>query len=86
MPTQPRRRLTGPSAIASFVGVAVFAAAVLWSYPSRAGELDSERDEDIDLAFVGSARETGTLKPIPGVQIRAEAGDPRNHMELSGVA
>jgi hypothetical protein len=77
VPTQPRRRLTGPSAIASFAGVAAFAVAVLWSYPSRAGELDSERDEDIDLAFVGSARETGTLKPIPGVQIRAEVGGRR---------
>jgi hypothetical protein len=45
--------------------------------PSRSGELDSERDEDVDLAFVGSARETGTLKPIPGVTIRAEYGNRR---------
>ena len=45
--------------------------------PSHSGELDSERDEDVDLAFVGSARETGTLKPIPGVQIKAELGNRR---------
>ena len=48
-----------------------------WSYPSHSGELDSERDEDVDLAFVGSARETGTLKPVPGVQVRAETGGRR---------
>jgi len=29
------------------------------------------------MAFVGSARETGTLKPVPGVQIRAEVGGRR---------
>ena len=77
MPIRQRRRFIAQSAIASLAGFAAFAAAVLWSHPSRSGELDSERDEDIDLAFVGSARETGTLKPIPGVQIRAEAGGRR---------
>ena len=77
MPTSQRRRFIAQSVICLLAGVAAFAAAALWSHPARAGELDSERDEDIDLAFVGSARETGTLKPIPGVQIRAEAGGRR---------
>ena len=45
--------------------------------PAYAGELDSERDEDVALAFVGSARETGTLSPIPDVQIKAETGSRR---------
>lgn len=45
---------------------------VFSAQPSYSGELDSERDEDVDLAFVGSTRETGTLKPIPGVLIVAE--------------
>ena len=72
--TKSRRRVIASSVIASLVGLA---AAVFCSHPSYAGELDSERDEDVDLAFVGSARETGTLKPIAGVQIRAEAGGRR---------
>jgi hypothetical protein len=72
--TRPRRRLIGPSAITFF---AALAAVMLWCQPSHSGELDSERDEDVDLAFVGSARETGTLRPIPGVQIRAETGGRR---------
>jgi hypothetical protein len=75
--TKPRRRLIGRSALMSLAGFAVLATAVFCCQPSRAGELDSERDEDVDLAFVGSARETGTLKPIPGVQIRAETGGRR---------
>ena len=77
MSTGSSRRFIAPAAFASLAGVAAIAAAVFWSHPSRAGELDSERDEDVDLAFVGSARETGTLKPIPGVQIRAETGGRR---------
>jgi hypothetical protein len=77
VPAQPRRRVIAQSLITSLAGVAAFAAAALWSFPSHAGELDSERDEDLDLAFVGSARETGTLKPIPDVQIRAELGSRR---------
>jgi hypothetical protein len=76
VPTKQRRRVIVPS-ITLFAGFAALAAAALWSHPSRSGELDSERDEDVDLAFVGSARETGTLKPIPGVQIRAEVGGRR---------
>ncbi len=65
------------SVISSLAGIAALAAAALSPHPSHAGELDSERDEDVDLAFVGSARETGTLKPIAGVQIRAEVGGRR---------
>lgn len=77
MPTRPRRRSVGLSAITLWTGFAAVAAVVLLSRPSYSGELDSERDEDVDLAFVGSARETGTLKPVPGVQIRAEFGGRR---------
>ena len=77
MSIKPRRRSIAPSAVTSLAGIAALAAALLWSAPSRSGELDSERDEDVDLAFVGSARETGTLKPVPGVQIRAEVGGRR---------
>jgi hypothetical protein len=72
-----RRRFIASSAITSLAGITALAAAVFWSYPSHSGELDSERDEDVDLAFVGSARETGTLKPIPSVQIRAEVAGRR---------
>jgi hypothetical protein len=74
---KPRRFSIALSAVTSLAGIAALAAALLWPAPSRSGELDSERDEDIDLAFVGSARETGTLKPVPGVQIRAEVGGRR---------
>jgi hypothetical protein len=77
VPTEPRRRFIGLSAIISLAGFAALAAVTFASQSSRAGELDSERDEDVDLAFVGSARETGTLKPIPGVQIKAELGGRR---------
>ncbi|MGA9300011.1 MAG: hypothetical protein WBW45_07195, partial [Bradyrhizobium sp.] len=64
----------GLSALTSLAGFAAFAAAVFSSQPSYSGQVDSERDEDYDLAFVGSARETGTLAPIPDVQVRAEMG------------
>jgi hypothetical protein len=77
VPTKLRRRFIAPSATRSLAALAAFAVVVSWSHPSRSGELDSERDEDVDLAFVGSARETGTLKPVPGVQIRAEVGGRR---------
>ena len=77
MSTRSSRRVIAQSVITSLAGFVVLAAAAFWSHPSYSGELDSERDEDIDLAFVGSARETGTLKPIPGVQIRAETGGRR---------
>ena len=77
MPTRPRRRFVELSAIALLAGFAAVAAIVFSSRPSYSGELDSERDEDVGLAFVGSARETGTLTPIPGVQIKAEIGNRR---------
>ncbi|MGA7072622.1 hypothetical protein [Bradyrhizobium sp.] len=64
----------GLSALTSLAGFAAFAAAAFSSQPSYSGQVDSERDEDYDLAFVGSARETGTLAPIPDVQVRAEMG------------
>jgi hypothetical protein len=66
VPTKPRHRLIDLSAIAGLVAVLVFS-----SRPSYSGELESERDEVVPLAFVGSARETGTLAPIPDVQITA---------------
>jgi hypothetical protein len=66
--------LIGLSVLTSLVGFAAFAAAMLSSQPSYSGQVDSERDEDYDLAFVGSARETGTLAPIPGVLVKAEMG------------
>jgi hypothetical protein len=56
--------------LAGFAACAV----VLSSQPSYSGEIDSERDENFDIAFVGSVRETGTLRPIPDVQVRAEVG------------
>jgi hypothetical protein len=77
VPTKQRRRFIGLSFVTRLAGFAAFATVMFACQPSRSGELDSERDEDVDLAFVGSARETGTLKPIPGVQIRAEAAGRR---------
>lgn len=77
MKRNPRRRVIGLSTIASFAGAATFAAVLLSSRPAYSGELDSERDEDVGLAFVGSARETGTLTPVPDVQITAELGSRR---------
>jgi hypothetical protein len=73
MRTKPRHRLIVLSSVTRLAALAVFATVMFSCGPSHAGDLDSERDEDVDLAFVGSARETGTLTPIPGVQIRAEA-------------
>jgi hypothetical protein len=60
--------------ITRVTGFMVFAAIAISCWPSYAGEIDSERDEDYDIAFVGSVRETGSLKPIPGVQVKAEMG------------
>jgi hypothetical protein len=77
VPTKLRRRFIGLSSITSLVGAAVVAAVLFSCPPSHAGELNSERDEDVGLAFVGSARETGTLSPIPDVQIKAELGSRR---------
>ena len=77
MPTKSRQRFIGLSSVTRLAGFAAFATVMFSCQLSYSGELDSERDEDVDLAFVGSARETGTLKPIPGVQIRAEAAGRR---------
>lgn len=77
MPTKPRRRVIAQSFTTLAAGIVALAAAALWPLPSHSGELDSERDENVDLAFVGSARETGTLRPIPDVQVRAELGGRR---------
>jgi hypothetical protein len=41
---------------------------------ASSGQVDSERDENYDLVFVGSVRETGTLTPIPDVLVKAEMG------------
>jgi len=77
VPTKPRRRVIAQSFTTLAAGIVALAAAALWPLPSHSGELDSERDENVDLAFVGSARETGTLRPIPDVQVRAELGGRR---------
>jgi hypothetical protein len=69
-----RRRFLNPAALRSLAGFAAVAAAVVSSQPSYSGEVDSERDEVVDLAFVGSVRQTGTLKPMPDVQVKAEMG------------
>ena len=77
MRINPRHRFIAQFSRTLLAGIAACAVLVSWCQPSHSGELDSERDEDVDLAFVGSARETGTLKPIAGVQIRAEVGGRR---------
>lgn len=77
MTRNPRRRFIGRSSVNSLAGVAAFAAVLFSLRPCYSGELNSERDEDVGLAFVGSARETGTLTPIPDVQIKAELGSRR---------
>lgn len=77
MTTKPRRRCIGLSSFTLLAGAAGFAAVLLSALPSYSGEIDSERDEEVALAFVGSARETGTLAPIPDVQVRAEKGSWR---------
>ena len=73
MPANPRRVIR-PAAFHLLAGFGVLVAGLLPSQPSHSGEIDSERDENFDVAFVGSARETGTLKPIPDVQVKAEMG------------
>jgi hypothetical protein len=75
----PCRCSTWPSFIALSAAAVFFMAVVFSSHASYSGELDSERDEDYGLAFVGSARETGTLAPMPDVLVKAEMG---NHQLL----
>jgi hypothetical protein len=74
-------RLSSPTLLA---GAAAVVATLLWPRPSYSGELDSERDEDYGVAFVGSARATGTLEPIPDVQIKAEMGNRKLLVRTNG--
>ena len=74
---KPRRRLISAPSIALAIGAAVFAAAAFSFRPAHSGELDSERDEEATLAFVGSTREVGTLTPVPGVLVQADLGNRR---------
>jgi hypothetical protein len=72
-----QRRFIARSSITSLAGAAALIAVSLSFRPSYSGELESERDEDVALAFVGSAREVGTLTPMPEVQVKAEMGSRR---------
>lgn len=75
---KPRRcRFVGRPSIALAIGAVAFAAAAFSFRPAHSGELDSERDEEATLAFVGSTREVGTLAPVPGVLVQADLGNRR---------
>ena len=82
--TTKSRRFIRPSSLTLFAGTAAVAAVLFSFRPSYSGELDSERDEDVGLAFVGSARSTGTLAPIPDVQVKAEMGNRRLLVRTNG--
>ncbi len=60
-----------------FVILIVFAATVLASGKSAAGEALSERDEEPGLSFFGEAKEVGSLRSIEQVQVKAELGARR---------
>jgi hypothetical protein len=77
--TKLRCRFIGLSVIAGLVALLV-----LPLRPSYSGELESERDEVVPLAFVGSARETGTLAPIPDVQITATMDNRKLMVRTNG--
>jgi len=77
MTRKPRRRSIAPFSIALLTSAVAFAAIVLSTHSSYSGELESERDEDVGLAFVGSTRQVGTLAPVPEVLIKAELGNRR---------
>jgi len=49
----PHRCSTWPSLITPLAAAILLAAVVLSSHASYSGELDSERDEDFGVAFVG---------------------------------
>ena len=58
--------------------LAALAMSILPVRGSRAGELPSERDEQLTgLPFFGEVKETGSLKPIEDVQVKAEMGPRR---------
>ena len=61
----------------TFVILAAFAAIVLASAKSGAGEALSERDEEPGLSFFGEAKEVGSLRSIEHVQVKAELGTRR---------
>ncbi|WP_298254576.1 hypothetical protein [Bradyrhizobium sp.] len=77
MTTEPRRCFIGLSSFALAVGAASVVAATFSFRPAQSGELDSERDEEATLAFVGSTRQVGTLAPVAGVMVQAELGNRR---------
>jgi len=54
-----------------------FTAIVQSSGNSYAGESPSERDEEPGLSFFGEAKETGSLRSIAGVLVKAELGARR---------
>jgi hypothetical protein len=60
-----------------FVILIAFAASVLSSGKSGAGEALSERDEEPGLSFFGDAKEVGSLRSIEHVQVKAELGARR---------
>lgn len=51
-----------------------FAAIVLPTWKSCAGEALSERDEEDGPRFFGEAKEVGSLRSIEGVRVKAELG------------
>jgi hypothetical protein len=55
--------------------LACFAATLLASSMSRAGEVASEKDEFNGPSFFGEAKEAGSLRPIQNVQVKAELGE-----------
>lgn len=83
MTRKPRRRFIDLISTALLTG-AVLAAIVFSTRPSYSGQLDSERDEDVGLAFVGSTRQIGTLAPVPEVLVKAELGNRRIMVRSNG--
>jgi hypothetical protein len=66
------------NSIARCTILAGFAAIVLLSSPSHAGEAVSERDElDNGPSYFGDAKEVRSLRALQNVQVRAEWGDRR---------
>jgi hypothetical protein len=64
------------NSVVSCVILICFAAAMLSSSKSHAGEAVSERDElDNGPSFFGEAKEVGSLRSLQNVQVRAELGD-----------